>query len=99
MAVPDFQTLTPPVLKEFADELEHPTKDIRQRVAIRLGLTAEDVVEKVPSGTQTRLANRVAWAHVYMKRARLLTIEFGVGVSDVETIKIKRLDDDYFGEE
>lgn len=26
-------------------------------------------------------------------------IEFGVAVSDVETIKLKRLDEDYFGEE
>jgi restriction endonuclease Mrr len=26
-------------------------------------------------------------------------IEFGVGVSDVETIKLKRLGEDYFGEE
>ena len=25
-------------------------------------------------------------------------IQFGVGVSDVETIKLKRLDEDYFGE-
>jgi restriction system protein len=73
MAVPDFQTLTLPVLKEFADGLELPTKDIRQRVANKLGLTPEDVAEMVPSGTQTRLANRVAWAHVYMKRAGLLS--------------------------
>jgi restriction system protein len=28
-----------------------------------------------------------------------LMIEFGVGVSDVETIRLKRLDEDYFGEE
>jgi restriction system protein len=73
MVVPDFQTLTLPVLKEFADGLEHPTKDIRQRVVNKLGLTPEDVAEMVPSGTQTRLANRVAWAHVYMKRAGLLS--------------------------
>jgi len=72
MAVPDFQSLTLPVLKEFADGLEHATKDIRQRVANKLGLTVEDVAEKVPSGTQTRLANRVAWAHIYMKQAGLL---------------------------
>jgi restriction system protein len=26
-------------------------------------------------------------------------IEFGVGVSDVETIKLKKLDEDYFAEE
>jgi restriction system protein len=26
-------------------------------------------------------------------------IEFGVGVSDVETIRLKRLDEDFFGED
>jgi len=31
MPVPDFQTLMLPVLREFADEAEHATKDIRQR--------------------------------------------------------------------
>jgi restriction system protein len=28
-----------------------------------------------------------------------LMIEFGVGVSDVETIRLKKVDEDYFGEE
>jgi restriction endonuclease Mrr len=28
-----------------------------------------------------------------------LMVEFGVGVSDVETIKLKRLDENYFAEE
>jgi restriction system protein len=73
MAVPDFQSLTLPVLKEFADGVEHATKDIRQRVAEQIALTKEDLSEVLPSGTQTRFANRVAWAHVYMKRAGLLT--------------------------
>jgi restriction system protein len=72
MAVPDFQTLMLPVLREFADGAEHTTKDIRQRVADRLQLTPADIAELVPSGGQTRLANRVAWGHVYMKRAGLL---------------------------
>ena len=72
MSVPDFQTLMLPVLREFADEAEHAPKDIRQRVAGRLQLTAEDIAEMVPSGTQSRLANRVAWCHIYMKRAGLL---------------------------
>jgi len=43
MAVPDFHSLTLPVLKEFADGLEHATKDIRQRVADRLSLTPEEI--------------------------------------------------------
>lgn len=73
MAVPDFQTLMLPVLREFADGAEHATRDVRQRVANQLGLTPADVAEVLPSGTQTRLANRVAWAQVYMKRAGLLS--------------------------
>jgi restriction system protein len=73
MAVPDFQTLTLHVLREFADGLEHPTKDIRQRVADRLRLTPEEIAEVLPSGRQTRFVNRVAWAYVYMQRAGLLS--------------------------
>jgi restriction system protein len=72
MAVPDFQSLTLPVLTEFSDGGEHATKDIRIRVAERLQLTSEDVAEILPSGGQTRFANRVAWAHIYLKRAGLL---------------------------
>jgi restriction system protein len=72
MSVPDFQTLMLPVLREFADGVEHATKDIRLRVADRLQLTPADIAELVPSGGQTRLANRVAWAHIYLKRAGLL---------------------------
>ncbi len=72
MAVPNFQALTLPVLKEFADGREHTTRDIRQRVAEALGLSAEEVAEVLPSGNQTRLANRVAWAHAYLKQAGLL---------------------------
>lgn len=73
MGVPDFQSLTLPVLREFSDGLEHPTRDIRQRVAEQLRLTAGDLAEVLPSGRQTRFANRVAWAHVYMKQAGLLS--------------------------
>jgi len=73
MAVPDFQSLTLPVLKEFADGQDHATKDIRLHIAQRLQLSPEEIAEVLPSGGQTRLANRVAWAHVYMKQAGLLT--------------------------
>jgi len=45
-----------PVLREFADGAEHAPKDIRQRVADRLQLTAEDIAEVVPSGGASRLS-------------------------------------------
>jgi len=73
MAVPDFQTLMLPVLREFADGAEHSPKAIRLKVAEQLHLSPDDIAERVPSGTQSRFANRVAWAHIYLKRAELLT--------------------------
>jgi restriction system protein len=61
MAVPDFQSLTLPVLREFADGVDHSTKEIRQRVADQLKLTPEDTGELLPIRAQTRFANRITW--------------------------------------
>lgn len=72
MSVPGFQDLTLPVLNEFSDGQEHSTRDVRDRVAGRLNLIQSDLDETLPSGKQTRFANRVAWAHVYLKQAGLL---------------------------
>ena len=72
MAVPGFQELTLPVLREFSDGNDHSTREIRDRVAARLGLTEADLGEALPSGRQTRYANRIAWAHVYLKQSGLL---------------------------
>ena len=49
MPVPDFQSLTLPVLREFADGAEHATKEIRQRVAKQLKLTQDDLAEVLAS--------------------------------------------------
>ena len=72
MPVPGFQELTLPVLREFADGQERTTREARDRVAIALRLTPQDLAESLPSGRQTRFANRAAWAHVYLKMAGLL---------------------------
>lgn len=71
MAVPDFQTLMLPVLKLFGDGQERAARTVRQPVAEIFGLSELDINEMLESG-QTRLANRVAWALVYLKRAGLL---------------------------
>ena len=72
MSVPGFQELTLPVLQAFGDGEEHSTRDVRDRVALVLRLSEQDLGETLPSGKQTRYANRVAWAHVYLKQAGLL---------------------------
>lgn len=72
MSVPDFQTLMLPVLREYADGAEHASKAIRQRVAIQLHLTLQDLGELVRSGNLTRFEDCTAWAHAYLKQAALL---------------------------
>lgn len=72
MSVPGFQDLTLPVLRAFEDGQEHSSREVRDRVALRLGLSQQDLGETLPSGKQTRYANRAAWAHVYLKQAGLI---------------------------
>lgn len=73
MAVPDFQSLMLPLLELARDQKEHSLSEAREKLARRLGLTEEDVAQLLPSGRQTVLANRAAWAKIYMQRAGLLT--------------------------
>ena len=74
MAVPDFQSIMLPLL-ELAGEGE--TLQLRKAVDIladRFALTDDEKRELVPSGQQSKLHNRVAWARTYLKKA-------GLGVS------------------
>jgi restriction system protein len=61
-----------PVLQAYADGKERLSRDVRAMIASRLGLTAEDIAERLPTAPQTRLANRTAWAHSYLKQSGLL---------------------------
>ncbi len=72
MPVPDFQSLMLPALKAFATGAESPLSEVRERIAVAEGLSAEDVREMLPSGRQTVFVNRVSWAVSYMERAGLL---------------------------
>jgi restriction system protein len=72
MAVPDFQTLMLPVLKQFADGAEKSPSDIRGPIAAEFKLTPEDLTIMLPSGRQTTFANRVAWALGDLKQASLV---------------------------
>lgn len=73
MAVPDFQTLMLPVLRETAKG-PVAAPELRQRVAEAVKLTEEDLAELLPSGRQTRFSNRAAWANVHLQRAGLIGI-------------------------
>lgn len=72
MAVPDFQTLTLPLLKLAGDGQEHKSSEAAEALAREFGLTDEDRAELVAPGKPTKLRNRVAWAWVFLRRAGLL---------------------------
>lgn len=72
MAVPDSRSFMLPLLRLAADGEEHTLAEARETLAAQLGLSDADRAELLPSGRQTRLANRVAWAKIYLCQAGLL---------------------------
>lgn len=52
---------------------------MRERLAIKLGVTEQEQLELLPSGRQRRYDNRVGWARTYLNKAGLIkTIRRGV---------------------
>jgi len=71
MPIPDFQTLMLPLLR-LAGEKEWGIADAVERLAADFGLSQEERASLLPSGRQTIIRNRVAWAKSYLIRAGLL---------------------------
>ena len=72
MAVPDFQSVMLPLLELASDGQEHVVAEAVDRLAEHFDLSDEDRREMLPSGTQRRFDNRVAWSRSYLKQAHLL---------------------------
>jgi restriction system protein len=71
MTIPDFQTLMLPTLR-LATAGEVRVRDLVGRLATEFGLTEDDLAERLPSGRQTTIVNRVSWAVIYLTKAGLL---------------------------
>lgn len=69
--IPDYQSLMRPVL-ESAVHGEVSISNVVDQLANKLSLNEEDRNELLPSGKQTRFANRVHWAKSYLKQAGLV---------------------------
>src|SRR4051794_12407804 len=72
MPVPDYQECMLPVLELLADGQDHKLRDLTKAVADRFKLSDAERAEILPSGQQTMISNRVAWAKTYLKKAGLL---------------------------
>lgn len=73
MPVPDYETLMKPLLEAIADGKPYAISEVVEALAKRFDLTAEDLAEKIPSGTQSLFYNRVGWAKTYLQKAGLLS--------------------------
>lgn len=71
MSIPDYQTLMLPVLR-LASEGETRVPVAAQGIADQLGLTEEELEQRLPSGAQRLLHNRIHWAKFYMAKAGLI---------------------------
>lgn len=73
MAIPDFASITLPMLEELADGKDHPVRELRDALATRFKLSDEERAQLIPSGKQRLFDNRVGWAKTYMDKAGLVT--------------------------
>ena len=72
MGVPDFQSFFKPLLEFAADGEEHSIREAREVIARSMNLSEADLSELLPSGTQTKFDNRVAWARSYFVQAKVI---------------------------
>lgn len=72
MPVPDLHSLLLPLLRLTSDGEEHSIPDLREQLAVALNLSSDDLARKLPSGSQSLFANRVAWGAIYLHRAEAL---------------------------
>lgn len=70
--IPDYQTLMRPVLQSAAGG-ERKIADVVEELSDSFDLTSDERAELLPSGRQTKIANRVHWARSYLKQAGLLS--------------------------
>ena len=83
-------TVGRPVIQQFAGALQG--QRARKGVLITTSAFTKDAIEYAKN-LQTTIVL------IDGRQLSELMIEYGIGVSDVETIKLKRLDEDYFSDE
>lgn len=74
MAIPDFQSVMRPVLAAVADGELLALAILREKVAHGFQLSEAELHERLPSGKQTVINNRIGWARTYLNKAGLLHI-------------------------
>jgi restriction system protein len=72
MAIPTYQEVMLPILKFAADGATRTVKECIEHIEQAFRLSEEDKQERIPSGKQRTVYNRVTWAITHTKKAGLL---------------------------
>ncbi len=74
MAIPDFQTVMLPLLQFASDQQEKSLREAVTAISDKFNLSDEERIQRIPSGGQTTIMNRVGWAGTYLRKAELLEL-------------------------
>lgn len=72
MAIPRYDELYDPILSFLGDGEPHSIAEIRAHIVGGLQLTPDELQQRLPSGRQTILDNRVGWATTYLRQAKVI---------------------------
>ncbi len=72
MEIPDYQAFMTPLLQQLADGKTVKLKEVEADIYQVLGLTDEQLQQRIPSGKQTYAYHRLGWAKTYLVQAGLI---------------------------
>ena len=72
MAIPKYNELFGDVLRVLSDEKQYKTTDLKEIISNQLDLTDEERKERIPSGKDKVIYNRIGWAVTSLKKAELV---------------------------
>ena len=75
MAIPKYDEMYAEFLNALSDGQEHKISDIRAKIAEERSLTAEELMNRLPSNTTTVFNSRVSWTKTYLQKAGLIASE------------------------
>ena len=73
MPIPTARTLAHHVLRKISDGGEHDVTDVYQRLTEMFNVTREEGAQRIPSGRETVLANRIRNANYSLRTQALAT--------------------------
>ena len=75
MAIPKYDEMYAEFLNALSDGQKHKISDIRAEIAEKRSLTAEELMNRLPSNTTTVFNSRVSWTKTYLQKAGLIASE------------------------